>query len=694
MAGGYVPFLFLSKTGDISFIAPIMTLHTLFPTVYGFCTGEAVTTTKVLGIIGSFVAVGVLGADSMTGEGPGSLETLLVQLLLLLCSTACWGCAEIIAVKYGRLVRQKHAVLSQLVGTGLVAAVSCGALVFHALSGTPAQIAPPLPPDVGGLLAGISALWLSVVVLAGHAVAGLGWLLYVRLGQLGDASQFAPVVQLYGLVSAVLGILLAGEQVSLFKVVGMLVSGLAIGLLGMSQSQKRSLMRRLGCGSCVPQQTPTRTPGIAPRETHRAPVEEAIRHFQGATAPATYTALATSPAADRQDPAGNVHGDYSASAAGASDPGRLLIMASSAGSTTELGDLTSSVAHGSLHLVSSAGSLTGGLLFRHSRGQQHAEPTRGYAPARFHQVEPHEPTGRAAAAAGGRESTPDTTQGWDSKAAASHDTSAPSSANLLAASSGDPRQRSANARKCDDDAGPHVSDAQENQAALQPLELSSKSDKEAEFGVAGPAMGVFAGDTHARDRACSVASEPLPENTQMQTDLAPAGTSHLTAAAEAAAVALPVCSAAAKLAGPGLLGNPSQPSPAALTPACVFPALPPCEAERAASVGAPEGLAERQESHPAVEALEGAVPGDLDELRGGVAVLGGAAAVTASGAGGGVGAQAPIPGVGGPSDVPRVVSETGTERASPAGCCLIPQGPFAAHTEFIAANDVSCPTSA
>lgn len=619
MAGGYVPFLFLSRTGDISFIAPIMTLHTLFPTVYGFCTGEPATPTKILGIIGSFTAVGVLGADSMTGNGPDSVATLFVQLGLLLAATVCWGSSEIIAVRFGRLVRHKHAVLSQLVGIGIVATVCCGALVIHALVGDAAPIAPVSPPDVGGLLAGISALWLSCIVLTGHAMAGLGWLLYVRLGQLGDASQFAPIVQLYGLVSALFGIALAGEQVSLNKVLGMVISGVAIGLLGVSDSQQRAVLVRLGCAS--------RTPAVSVGSR--------------AGGGDTYTALATTPSG---------RGDVEAPpSAGASDPGAMMVfVASSTGSLTGAEHLRE---RHPVRAVSSAGSMSG-----RSHSQAALLP-RAASPA---STGPGGKSVSFVSKAGADSTDSDSKAALGLPLAAAHfagDGLLPHSGASVSsgpASFPDPTVPPAPlAAVAAGTAGPGMLDgaALHIRSSARARGADEDEDEEGDMVAA------------VRERAGSVASEPLPDVTAID-----------DVTADGAAASRP---------------QPDHPGLSPLTAAIVgvAPAGPQPEPERAASVGAPEGLAERQDAELRHAALAAQQTAAAAAAGIGPRDTGGSQASPAA-----PGAHAPILTVGGPSDVPLVVmtlpSEAGAdgEQVVAPVTSVIPQGPFAAQTEFVAAT--------
>lgn len=250
-AGGYVPFFFLSRTGDVSLIAPLMSLHTLFPIIYGFCTGEPVSWAKVIGILTSFAAVLLLGADSISGPAPADPSLLGLQIGLLSACTCMWGLADLIAVKFGRRLRHKHVLLAQLAGVSICGVIGGVSIVVTAIATGPdmGPIVRPAPAgQLPGVLAGFQPVHGALLIAAGHALGALGWLAYVRLGQLGDASAFAPVVQLYGVVSALFGFLLLDERAGAFKVAGIVVAVSALLLLGLSPSQARLLSARI-CGT-------------------------------------------------------------------------------------------------------------------------------------------------------------------------------------------------------------------------------------------------------------------------------------------------------------------------------------------------------------------------------------------------------------------------------------------------------------
>jgi drug/metabolite transporter (DMT)-like permease len=255
---GYIPFFYLSAIGDVSAIAPLMVLHSLAPMAYGFWTGEEAGWNKLLGIATSFGAVLLLGFDNTLsssaegGDSSGGDDKIWLKLLLLLASQVMWGITDLFAILFGRRLRHKHVIVSQLAGVSVVGVIAASTIVFNSLaSDSPPASTPATPADAPGVLAGVAPISAAMLIVGGNCAAALGWLAYVRLGQTGDASRFAPIIQLYGLVSAVFGLLLLNESAGPLKISGMAVALVAVLALGVSRAQADHACFR-ACGTCLP----------------------------------------------------------------------------------------------------------------------------------------------------------------------------------------------------------------------------------------------------------------------------------------------------------------------------------------------------------------------------------------------------------------------------------------------------------
>jgi drug/metabolite transporter (DMT)-like permease len=215
---GFAPFSILSAplgaggagggAPTSSLLSSLVPLYCVIPVLWGLVVrGEDRSPLKVLGITLTIISVAVLAASGGGGSGDGDAPSSPLspsQILLFLAAISCWGGADIVSGYVGRALPLRHVALASGCGQVLTAAVFAFAGVVVAGGGAP----PPSPPHL-------------LLLMGANAAAIVGWVAFVRLGVVGEASSFVPVVSLYAYVSVILASVLLGEGVGVGRGVGM-----------------------------------------------------------------------------------------------------------------------------------------------------------------------------------------------------------------------------------------------------------------------------------------------------------------------------------------------------------------------------------------------------------------------------------------------------------------------------------------
>ncbi|SDE97544.1 EamA family transporter [Sporomusa acidovorans] len=82
-----------------------------------------------------------------------------------------------------------------------------------------------------GLVAGVSAKNIGFIGLEGICAALLGQLAYYYALRLGEVSRVSPIVSAFPLVALMLGILILGEKLTIYKIVAALLIVIGIVLM-------------------------------------------------------------------------------------------------------------------------------------------------------------------------------------------------------------------------------------------------------------------------------------------------------------------------------------------------------------------------------------------------------------------------------------------------------------------------------
>lgn len=233
----YVPFGALTDaSGEVSVLTGMAGLHGVVPAIWGLLFwGETHTLSKVVGIGLSAAAVLSLGlgdAKSVVGPDHLSLAGAAYKISCFCAAVILWGAADLLNT--ATVIDSASASVALFVGN-LIAAMAFGCL--HLLSPPP----PPPPPPLAMAASGVERMhvWGTLVILAANICGILGRLAFIRLGQVGQASSFAPVVALYVYVPVILSAIFLGERISASKVLGCVLGGAAVLLLSASWGGRR-----------------------------------------------------------------------------------------------------------------------------------------------------------------------------------------------------------------------------------------------------------------------------------------------------------------------------------------------------------------------------------------------------------------------------------------------------------------------
>jgi hypothetical protein len=220
---GYAAFYALMAGGSLSVWPAAVGLYTICPVVYGICArGERASLRKLLGVGLALSAVTLLGfsgagAGSAAGSGGGTAAVLFVLVFVL------WGMCDIASAEVRADFRT--ILVATLAGQCCVAAAAGLAAYVHATDALAAAAA------AGGGPPGAAPFGMrQLALMAGNAVALLGWCGYVYLGQRASLSTFAPLISLAAFTPAVVGVAALGEPLTPLKAAGLAV-GVAAALV-------------------------------------------------------------------------------------------------------------------------------------------------------------------------------------------------------------------------------------------------------------------------------------------------------------------------------------------------------------------------------------------------------------------------------------------------------------------------------
>ena len=91
---------------------------------------------------------------------------------------------------------------------------------------------------IGGTSTRLAFGWPHAAVVGANALAIIGWLSFVRLGQIGETSAFVPVCALYTYVPVLLSCAVLGETMEPTAIAGLLLAAVAVLLISMSSGTK------------------------------------------------------------------------------------------------------------------------------------------------------------------------------------------------------------------------------------------------------------------------------------------------------------------------------------------------------------------------------------------------------------------------------------------------------------------------
>lgn len=226
----YLAYYALVAGGEVGVLAPMVGLYSVIPVTVGLtCRGEERTWQKLAGIALAFAAVLILGLSGGGSFAPSGGAVGLKVLYFLVC-WATWGTNDTLssAVHLDAFTVALSSLFGQLL---CCAAYGFASFVQFNQAAVAAQAA-------GGGGSGGAALvpfgWPHAAVLGANALAIVGWLAFVRLGQLGPASSFVPICALYTYVPVLLSVAVLGEAMDGAKIAGLCVAAVAVLLISTS----------------------------------------------------------------------------------------------------------------------------------------------------------------------------------------------------------------------------------------------------------------------------------------------------------------------------------------------------------------------------------------------------------------------------------------------------------------------------
>lgn len=87
--------------------------------------------------------------------------------------------------------------------------------------------------------------WAHAAIMGANALAIIGWLAFVRMGQIGQASSFVPIVSLYSFVPIILSVVFLGESLNAMKAFGILLAAAAVLLISTPAEVFRNFIHKV-----------------------------------------------------------------------------------------------------------------------------------------------------------------------------------------------------------------------------------------------------------------------------------------------------------------------------------------------------------------------------------------------------------------------------------------------------------------
>jgi len=221
---GFVPYWVMSAQGDVSDVAPLVGVYSVFPIAIGMtCGGERRSWFKIGAAVTSIAAVVVLGISSngsSSGDGSSSASDssqIILKWVLFLAVVLIWGSTDLMSVRVGKRTQMYAIVVANIFG---IMAITIGGFMAVSWSG----LGKPFHEITFG----------HIAFMLSNAVASWAWYLFVRVGTSGEASVVAPIVNSYPAITAIMGITILHESLNWLKGIGLAMT--ALGVVGLAYS--------------------------------------------------------------------------------------------------------------------------------------------------------------------------------------------------------------------------------------------------------------------------------------------------------------------------------------------------------------------------------------------------------------------------------------------------------------------------
>lgn len=259
-AGGYVFYMMLCSLNGIALWAGLSSVYVVCPVAYGlFVRHERRSPKKLFGILvclGAAIMLGMAqsldakGADAaradglqsgsanatatLDGEdaeseaaGPSPLHaSWFLKLVLFLLCIFSWGFCDGAASYINKGPNALHmfsVCASTMCGFAIVAWLCAGVSFFITSLAPAATIAVPIAPLPA------AKFWGGQLLMLVAQVAGVtAWYCMVKLGSIGEASGFLPVLSLYTIFTGLLGVVFLGESMNALGWAGMFVAAMGV----------------------------------------------------------------------------------------------------------------------------------------------------------------------------------------------------------------------------------------------------------------------------------------------------------------------------------------------------------------------------------------------------------------------------------------------------------------------------------
>jgi drug/metabolite transporter (DMT)-like permease len=256
---GFIAYFEVLQGGsEVSRITPMIGLYTSIPVIVALIwRGEDRTWQKLVGICLSFVAVLLLGFSGQSSDSPEdsvsivSSSAVAYKGMCFLIAFVLWGVNDVISSRVNLdPVRVAAACMVGYMSSAIFMGLVCLAVLKDEAVTTMTQLQIQAQDGTGNTTALTAFIeshsspgfgWPHIAVMCGNAIAVIGWLAFVRLGQIGQASSFIPVISLYVLIPVFLSIVFLGEEVNALKVLGIVTAAASVLLMSRSWKPKKAV---------------------------------------------------------------------------------------------------------------------------------------------------------------------------------------------------------------------------------------------------------------------------------------------------------------------------------------------------------------------------------------------------------------------------------------------------------------------